>query len=511
MIPLSRDSSTTRRRFLGGSLALGAAAAGLSACRVQTQSNEAPLGETLSPDDLPEPAARLPEGDVTIRWMSGGPGAKSAVFKALFPAYQRKHPNITVTYNELTNDKIGEVLPIQLRNGNADDVFQTVGIPISQLVSSGKVAALDDVIPDFENWKAAMPDGVIVPGVDEFDGKTYQFRVSTDRRLQQMVLFNTEIMERAGYDPVAEPFDLDTFRAAAKKITEQGDEKYYGLQTSVGNPTDLVTFNGGPPNFDYRTGTYQFADDRYVEVMELLKAMAADGSLFPGFASLNDQQARGQFPLGRAGMIINGPWNFPVWKGEFPDFDFGVAPLPMTKDQAFRYAAPVGGNGYAVYVDAPDDHKLVGGDLLHFFGTELGQKVWARYDGAADPAWSTTAIAELRDSGQLSEHDVLAFEMYDEYVRMLPAPVVANPDQEKVQLAMKPIKPNLNEILKGYLTGQIADVRQALQKLTDASEKGLDDAIAQARSQGAEVSRDDWVFANWDPTKDYTTDDYANR
>lgn len=34
-------------------------------------------------------------------------------------------------------------------------------------------------------------------------------------------------------------------------------------------------------------------------------------------------------------------------------------------------------------------------------------------------------------------------------------------------------------------------------------------AISAAQDKGAQVLRDDWVFPNWDPTRDYTTQDYA--
>ena len=34
-------------------------------------------------------------------------------------------------------------------------------------------------------------------------------------------------------------------------------------------------------------------------------------------------------------------------------------------------------------------------------------------------------------------------------------------------------------------------------------------AIKAARAKGANVSRDDFVFPNWDPTRDYANEDYA--
>lgn len=63
--------------------------------------------------------------------------------------------------------------------------------------------------------------------------------------------------------------------------------------------------------------------------------------------------------------------------------------------------------------------------------------------------------------------------------------------------------------MQGIYTGQLGDAKKAMQDLTDRSDKELDRAIKAAQAKGAKVSRDDYVFPNWDPTKDYTEADYA--
>nr|WP_272209615.1 hypothetical protein [Marinicella sp. W31]MDC2875433.1 hypothetical protein [Marinicella sp. W31] len=41
-----------------------------------------------------------------------------------------------------------------------------------------------------------------------------------------------------------------------------------------------------------------------------------------------------------------------------------------------------------------------------------------------------------------------------------------------------------------------------------ATNKALDAAFKTAKDNGANVSRDDLVFPNWDPSKDYVASDY---
>jgi multiple sugar transport system substrate-binding protein len=261
---------------------------------------------------------------------------------------------------------------------------------------------------------------------------------------------------------------------------------------------------------DWTTGQFNFHADGMVELMELLLAVKADGSLFPGWASLKDEQSRAQMAAGVAGMTFSGPWNFPVWKDQNPGFKYGVARLPVpagVQNPSVPYAVG-GSNQFAVHAGATAESKAIAGDILYNLGTASGQRAWNRLTGAADPAWSEDALKDIVNSGVIDEPNKTALRIFDQTVRLAPSPLIRNPQTEKVELALVAAKPNLGQVVQGILTGQLPDPAKALRALSDRSEKALDDAIAKARSQGAQVSRDDWRFPNWDPTKDYGESDY---
>ena len=121
-------------------------------------------------------------------------------------------------------------MPLGVRNGTAHDVFQ---IPLSysaaQVVQEGWVAALDDIIPNFAEWKATFPPGVFVPGVTDFDGKTYNVPFTSNKRYGSHLLYNVDYMQEAGYDPSETPLTWEEFREAARKTTENGAGQYYGF------------------------------------------------------------------------------------------------------------------------------------------------------------------------------------------------------------------------------------------------------------------------------------------
>ena len=70
--------------------------------------------------------------------------------------------------------------------------------------------------------------------------------------------------------------------------------------------------------------------DGFKQAMEIIIGMNDDGGLFPGVHTLTDDDARQQFSIGMAGMIIGGSWNPGVFNDQFASTeDWETAELPM--------------------------------------------------------------------------------------------------------------------------------------------------------------------------------------
>jgi multiple sugar transport system substrate-binding protein len=490
----------------GAGLTLGAALGGHRLAAAQD-------GESLI--SIPEPQVELPTEDITFRWVDSG-GLKQFFFNAFFPEYEKVRPNITVDYQVLPWPKIGEVVPLGVRSGNAQDVFQVpTNVSGAQAVREGWVQPLDDLIPDFANWKASFPSGVFLPGINDFDGKTYGFPLWSTQRYATLTLFNRAYMQKAGYDPEETPLTWDQFRDAAKKITEQGGGSYYGLiiggaQTGrwgefVGNLARMAGASAAPDNMDWRTGEYVYTSDEYLAAIDLLLALNEDGSFFPGTLSLNAQQARGQFPQGVAGMILQGPWNIPEWESASPDFDFGVAsqPVPNSGDPLPLTVAPGSGDLLWVFKESP--YGAVAGDIFSYVGGIEGQTALLQLSGGSSPVLLPEVNEKAENVGPRSK---TVLDIFAEQVRVGPDPHVRNPDIEAFDLEYRDISPNFGEVVQGIFAGQLSDPKAAMQDLKDRSDAELDRAIKAAQDNGAVISRDAWVFPNWHPEEDYTQEDY---
>ncbi|MGI8916788.1 MAG: ABC transporter substrate-binding protein [Chloroflexota bacterium] len=529
-VSVTLESSATAHAAVVTSPATAATAAGstaatTSAAKVAATTGAAATGAASAvPTAIPavvakdvriiDTGAKLPTDKVTLHWLQSGPGPKGVFQGQFFLAYQNAHPNITIDFQELPWANISQVLPLGVQNGDAPDIFQLPpAISGAQAVAQGWVTALDDFIPNIVEWKKAFPTGAFIEGITMFGGKTYSFPLSSNKRYDTLTLYNLDAMQQAGYDPASKPFTWDEFRQAAKKLTTQGNGKYYGLMLEgkdtarfaawVRNLAQMAGAVGGDMN--WKTGEYNYAGDQFLAAINLLLAIKSDGSIYPGALALNAAQARAQMPQGSAAMILQGPWNIPQWEQNSPTFKFGVAgqPVPNSGPALPLTFAPGGSNLYWLY----NKSKLgaVAGDLFYQLGTLPSQIQLAMVGGVSDPAIFPQALQQAH----LDALQTKAATLFDQQLRLQPSPEVRNPDVAKAEQEMHHLTPDIGETIQGIYTGQIANPKQALQDLVDRSNKELDRAIKAAQAKGAKVTRNDWVFPNWDPTRDFAPEDYS--
>ena len=475
-----------------------------------------------SPDFGPKPAG-LPAPDGPLHWLDTG-DTKGVFLKQYLPEYGKAR-GIEVVYDGLPWKELNTVVPLGIRNGSAPDTFnlpQTLEPAVA--ISEGWLQPIDDYVPDFENWKKAYPNGAFVEGVNVFGGKTYGFTFSTNRRFENALLFDQQMMNDAGYGHIDADHaaTFDEMRDAAAKITKNSKGKAYGfiiggsqVQRWGDTATMLAQRAGAPVGFrgliqgiDLKTGQFAFGGDAYVVGVELLLAMRDDGSVFPGSLTIIAPQAREFITQGAAGMIIQGPWNIPAWERRAPNWNFGVSPGPAPDKGSLGNPVSVGqlpSSTNMMWLNAKAKNPAYAGDFFHWFGSLAGQTAYATIASCGDPA----IFPQASSKAELSDRAHAMLNMAEKYVRISPNPFIRNPELAKVAAAFNAPTPTLSQAIQGLFAGQLTDPKGTLKKVEDAHNKALDDAIAKAKADGAKVSRDDFVFADWDPNKDFGPADYA--
>lgn len=505
----------SRRKLMGLGLGMGTAF-GLAACNVQV-SDGGKAGSNGSGLTFPDTGASVPADQVSLRWVDSG-ASKAPFNQAVAKAYTARHPNVAVSYTGQGWPVVNQTVTLGVRNGSAPDIFQLPqSATASTAIAEGWVRPLEDLIPDFAAWQGAWPEGTFIPGVHSFDGKIYTAPLNSNRRLSQMVIYDTKSFEDAGLDPSRDLASWDDMRAAARKITQQGGGKVYGLilpgGQRIGRIVEQLAVSAGwrssetLDGLDYKTGEYILNAPEMLAGLDQLTAFVTDKSIFPGFITMKNQDVTGRMPNRVAGMTFDGPWNLESWAQTDPGWKFGVAAQPP-QDRGGKIYEPfenIGANNLWVY--SKSKYPQVAGDIIGYLGSVAGQTEMIKAVRGTLGSVFPEATKAAKDA-DLNEKGVLADRLAAESMFAAPLVAVRNPDAGKVLLELKSVKPNVNDVVQGILSGKITDARKALTELNDGLNKALDDAIASAKSKGAEVSRADFAFSNWDKTKDYGAEQY---
>lgn len=517
--PVAGSSGTTRRAFLGvASAAVSATLAGCGGGFASDDPNPRKGSSGSGPGfTIPDAPDGFPSDKVNFRLMDSD-DTKGPYWDAFFAAYAKKFPNVSCQYDGMPWNRIEEIAPLGFRNGSSHDLLQLPStIPLPQAVNEGWVAPVDDAIPDFDAWKKGLPDSLKVEGVQIFDGKLYSVTLSTDQRYQAAIHYNKKLFNDAGYDPQADPLSWDTFRQAARKITKKGDGKFYGLVLEIGQSgrlsliADYLARTAGlraVGDILQPSGEFYHTSDEILAVIDLLQGLKSDGSLLPGSSSLSAPECWPRVARGNAAMVAAGPWVTVEWNTKNPDFDFGVTALPTSGSDPLPISySPLGAD--SLVMAATTKVKPVAGHVLSYVTSQQGQTRWGEITGIGNPPIMERARAtsEQKYSEQAKQCAELGRGM-----KSGPVPAIANPDTALVTRYEKTVTPDFGEVLQAILVGKVGNVKKAMSDLSDRCAKARDDAIDEAKKRAkSTATRQDWVFKNWDPRRDYIVADYQDR
>lgn len=453
----------------------------------------------------PAPGATGPTGPVgaDLQWWDQF-APLEALHQEVFAAYAEASGG-SVEHTVTNPQEQGQSLQLAFQSDQMPDVFTLagVGVPAAQLQSQGWFSAL----AWSEETRAMLPEGAVIEGTHIFDGELYSFPIFTFRQYETVTWYNRQLLEQADVDPENPPGTWDEFRAATRAVREAGGDEVYGWILPIGFPGrleaevhELVQGAGfrGAAGLNFETGEYGFASDPYVDVIEFLLALQADGVLHPASSSLDAREARARWATGIAGFFFDGPWNIGVATDEFADFapSMGAGPI-LVRDAGTPviHQPPTGGT---FWISSQSENVQAASDLL---ATLLSSEYQVGLANRMDqPPIDLDAVDQADVNPEYSK--VVGF--YREQVFLAPSPTQKNPAVAAVEAAMRPVEPNLGQIIQGAFSGDVTDIRSALQQFNDGMSQQREEAIAQVTGEGMEVSQDDWTFPDWQPGSDYS-------
>ncbi|WDR01500.1 extracellular solute-binding protein [Devosia algicola] len=443
------------------------------------------------------------QGTTTIKWWD--------IFQPLIPLhtkmwedYAADHP-ISVDYTGMNPSDMMQALQLAVRSNQAPDVFN---VPSGDPATLASLNAADWFAPLDDSFVFDKPyqQQTLAEGFTQFGGKLYSFPIFSFRWHSTSLWHSKPALEAVGAS-LSDTANWDDIRAAAKAATTDGK---YGLLLPLqftariaDHLTDLAMAAGAPGRIDWRTGEYALASDEFVAALDFWLSFQKDGSLHPASASLDARQGRSRWAAGEAAMFFDGPWNSGVLTNNFADFLEGVEvtplPTPAGVDKAYAQRPPIPGT---FFISSQSEHAKEASEVMQLMTTE--EYYVALAERMDQPPLDLDAVAKANVHPTYRK----AVAGFADSVRLAPDPLIRNPDVAKVYAEMRDITPGLGEIIQGAFSGSFDDPRPILQDLADQMTAERDRAIKVATDNGAKVSVDDWVFDNWTPGTDYTSDMY---
>lgn len=478
------------------------------------------VAETEEPTAVPEPVVtEEPKEEVTVEFWHCQDFWKPEVGVGwtMLQEFNAEHEGeVQVNLTWIPCSEYDVAMQTSIASKEMPDVFFNIGtLGALNLVNEGLIRPLDGIVPD--DWADRFAEGAFVEGVTMVDGEIYSWpeRGPWHRGL---MFYNRDVLEKAGFGPDEYPQSWDELREMAKTISEAGNGEYFGVL--FGGKDDgiqnLQTFavaadpfmNGDWTErwnsyFDFKSGEYRFNSPAMHDAIQFWLDMDADGSILPGVLTMDKATARALWAEGKAAFIFEPQWVINITKRDYPDTDFGVANVPTPDGSPLSVTTAFAKPDY--FVSALSENPEMAGLVVDQLLTR--KEVFTTFikNGIV-----LTANAEANAQTDLYPHDEFAtyVNLSTETVMVPPVVSALNPDAEAAA-ALFHVSPSTQDKLKEIWSSGGTNLQQALDEYDEMLEAALDAAIEEAKAQGLNVSRDDYRFPNWDPTSNYTAENYA--
>ena len=240
------------------------------------------------------------------------------------------------------------------------DVLMLDNPDLQQIAQTGALTPLDTLGLNADGFAKGVVDA------STYEGKLYGLQPVTNTI---GLFYNKDMLAKAGVNP---PQTWAELRAAAKKLTSGST---YGLAFSA------------PANYE---GTWQFlpfmwsngGDEKNIATPETAQALQLwvdlmnDKSVSRSALNWTQADVNDQFRAGKAAMMVNGPWQFPVLD-ENKDLKYEVVKIPAPA-AGRPIVAPLGGETWTVPQTGNKDKQASAAKVVACLNSDESQLSLAR-------------------------------------------------------------------------------------------------------------------------------------
>lgn len=435
---------------------------------------------------------------------------ETPAMEAIIKAFEAENPGIRV--RRVVQAAYTTTLPLAYESGDMPDVFG-IHPDIEWSNYLNWLLPLNN-LEGFDEWYATVPDAEarFAEGQNLHNGQvvTAPWEVT---RPWLYVFINTALYKEAGIvDENGEALLPETMEQMVENariiqqktgkagwVTQVVDDwalnmNYWLCQRSGG----YVTADGAPLGWDARAGRFMFSTNPcYRQMIDLFLTMRDEGLLERRSLSIGMGEAQDIFGNGEAAHLVNGGWALKYYEENFPDLEYTVVNVPLigTDKQLTPFVYGPGGRKWGV--SNQTDHPQEAFAFWSFLYSETAGNLWAEY-GHGRTIFTTLPSEEfLNTPAEIAQDESASVAMVG------PSMYVRNPNVSQVNLTLT--GPNEGQIWVDIMIGKISpeDINAALEDLDARYMAALEQGIADAQAAGYDITLEDYIFADWDPSEPY--------
>lgn len=343
----------------------------LGACAQTPTATVAPA--TTAPASVPATQVATSHEPVTITyWDVASQHPLDTVSKNMISEFMAKYPWITVQESQIPNAQYFTKVDTATAGGTAPDVLWVDHTVVPKYGFYKTIIPLDSLLPaNYEDdfYPSTVQDST-------YNGQIWAIPL---HQSSEEIIYNQDIIDAAGLTPpnsFDNPWTFDQFRQALEKVTKKnadGSVQTWGFLTnyalSVYNWEPWIMAQGGTlmdPTLSTFTG--------YVNSDATIKAATWFANLFV------DQLAPVEttpdmFPNGKVAFWQSNPIGINDIKNRFPNFKFGVMPMPCDKTCA------VDSGQWEIGISSQSKQVEADWLFIDFLTNQAGQTEWVTQTG----------------------------------------------------------------------------------------------------------------------------------
>lgn len=250
--------------------------------------------------------------------------------KTLIPMFEKVYPNIKVKSIQIPYDQLHQKILTSAAGGIVPDVMRADIIWVPEFAELGLLVPLNREFPDeFNKLKMYMLPGPLSTNL--WKGEYYGLPLDTNTRI---LFWNKPLFDAAGLKNP--PVTWEDFAIACEILTkkEGGQIVQWGFAESGTDPWHILPWiwSGGGDVTDSKVtrASGYINSPASVAALTFLVDLFKKGYISPSLLGGGLGTFEG-FAQGKYGMIIDGPWTYPIFEGQYPKVKLYPALIPAKK------------------------------------------------------------------------------------------------------------------------------------------------------------------------------------